>query len=223
MGETITVTTGHGTTTGYLALPAGSSGWGVLVLHAWWGLNDVFTALCDRLAQEGLVAFAPDLNDGQIATTVAEAQALMDARNNERTASAAFGGLQVLRTHAAVGTTPIGVLGFSMGAAWALELAQSQPGAISTVVLFYGTYGVDFSKTQACFQGHFAEVDEWEPRENVQHMEAAMRAAGRSVDMHIYHGVSHWFFEPDRPEYNAEAADRAWQRTLAFFRSSHVA
>ena len=50
---------------GFLALPPASTndgkGKGVLVLHAWWGLNDFFKELCERLAQEGFVALAPDL------------------------------------------------------------------------------------------------------------------------------------------------------------------
>ncbi|NJM07803.1 dienelactone hydrolase family protein [Candidatus Gracilibacteria bacterium] len=219
MGEVITFATGHGSTTGYLALPASGNGPGLLVLHAWWGLKPFFTLLCDRLAQEGFVVFAPDLNEGQIAQTVEQAQALMDARDNHRTASAVFGGLNALRAHTAVDATAISVIGFSMGAAWALELAQSQPELIDATVLFYGSYGVDFNKTRARFQGHFAEVDEWEPLENVQQMQAAMRAAGRSVDLHIYPGVGHWFVEEDRPEYNAPAADLAWQRMLAFLKS----
>ena len=50
---------------GYLALPSQSNAPGVLVLHAWWGLNRIFKNLCDRLAAEGFVAFAPDLNEGK--------------------------------------------------------------------------------------------------------------------------------------------------------------
>jgi hypothetical protein len=45
---------------GYLALPKSRAGAGVLVLHAWWGLNAFFQDLCKRLVREGLVAFAPD-------------------------------------------------------------------------------------------------------------------------------------------------------------------
>jgi dienelactone hydrolase len=34
---------------------------GVLVLNAWWGLNDTTKVLCTRRAECGFVAFAPDL------------------------------------------------------------------------------------------------------------------------------------------------------------------
>ena len=57
----------------YLALPKSGKGAGVLILHAWWGLNDFFKDFCQRLALEGFVALAPDLYHGKIATTVDEA------------------------------------------------------------------------------------------------------------------------------------------------------
>ena len=49
--------------TGYLALPAGGAGPGILVLHAWWGLTDHVRHVCDQLATEGYLALAPDLFD----------------------------------------------------------------------------------------------------------------------------------------------------------------
>jgi carboxymethylenebutenolidase len=52
---------------GYLALPQTPNGRAVLVLHAWWGLTSVFTTVCDQLAAEGYVAFAPDLHFGKTA------------------------------------------------------------------------------------------------------------------------------------------------------------
>ncbi|MEI6193168.1 MAG: dienelactone hydrolase family protein, partial [Verrucomicrobiota bacterium] len=68
----------------YLALPAGGSGPGVLVLHAWWGLNSFFKDLCGRLAAEGFSALAPDLYHGPIADTVEGAQALHDAADDKQ-------------------------------------------------------------------------------------------------------------------------------------------
>ena len=76
-GNDVTFDVNGKPTNGYLALPAKSNAPGVMVLHAWWGLNSVFTGVCDRLASEGFVAFAPDLYDRKIAKTVDEAKQLM--------------------------------------------------------------------------------------------------------------------------------------------------
>src|SRR5215216_1237695 len=64
------------TARGYLAMPERGEGPGVLVLHAWWGLNDTMRAVCTRLAESGFVAFAPDLYHGRVADTIADAEAL---------------------------------------------------------------------------------------------------------------------------------------------------
>ena len=64
---------------GFLALPRTSNGQGVLVLHAWWGLNDTIKAFCSRLAESGFLAFAPDLYHGQVAQTIEEAEVLSSA------------------------------------------------------------------------------------------------------------------------------------------------
>ena len=77
---------------GYLALPSQSDAPGVIVLHAWWGLNDTIKGFCDRLASAGFVAFAPDLYHGQVATTIPEAEALgkaLDAQAEQAKAEVA--------------------------------------------------------------------------------------------------------------------------------------
>src|SRR5690606_41241085 len=51
--------------TGYLTLPDRGTGPGVLVLHSWWGLTPFFRGVCDRLAEAGFVALAPDLYGGR--------------------------------------------------------------------------------------------------------------------------------------------------------------
>src|SRR5512147_1372078 len=61
---------------GFLAVPPAGRGPGVLVLHAWWGLNDTIKAFCKRLADSGFVAFAPDLYHGKVADTIADAETL---------------------------------------------------------------------------------------------------------------------------------------------------
>ena len=215
----ITLTTEHGEGQAYVAVPASGRGPGVLVLHAWWGLNDFFKALCDRLAEAGFVALAPDLNNGQIATTVDEAEALMKTRNKPLTQAMAEGGLAQLLAHPAVEGTRVGVIGFSMGGSWAISLSGEHPEAVAAVVDFYGTGETDFAQARAAYLCHFADPDDWEPLEYVREMEAAMRSAGREVTLHLYPGAGHWFFEGDRPEaYKPAEAELAWNRTVEFLR-----
>jgi carboxymethylenebutenolidase len=204
---------------GYLAISTTGQGPGVLVLHAWWGLNQDVRAVCDRLAQEGFVAFAPDLYHGQVADTIPGAEALgraLDANHLQAKAeieeAARF--LDERTGQAGLG---LAVLGFSLGAYYALDLAAAQPELVHSVVLYYGTGSDDFSRSRAAYLGHFAENDEFEPLAGVDELAQALRQAGRPVTFHVYPGTGHWFCEPDRPQaYDEAAASLAWDRTLAF-------
>ena len=202
---------------GYLATPAGG-GPGVLVLHAWWGLNDTFKSVCDRLAEAGYTAFAPDLFKGRIAKTVDEAQELVqivEGEWSEHVEAAASEAVDFLVRQSR--NQRIGVIGFSFGAAWASVLAAIRPANVAAVVLFYGAYAPDLTPATAAFLGHFAENDPYEPREGMEKLQAALKAVGRPATFYTYEGTTHWFFEPDRPDaYNPQAAQVAWERTLAF-------
>jgi carboxymethylenebutenolidase len=204
-------------TAGYLAAPAERDVPGVIVLHAWWGLNQIIRNFCDRLATEGFVAFAPDLYNGKVVKTIDEAGKLSDIDVEWKQAVVAAAP-DVLRARPEVRKEPFSLIGFSMGAAWSLILASERPEDINKVVLFYGSYGVDFSKMRANILGHYASADEFEPLEGIRAMEAEMRTAGLTPTFHVYPDTRHWFFEEDRPEYDSQAANLAWERTLKFLR-----
>lgn len=212
--------TGETTGSGYLALPASGSGQSVLVLHAWWGLNDFFRRLCDRLAAAGFVALAPDAYGGQVAATISEAERLVKALTDAEYRAVVGGGIAALRAHPAVRGERIALLGCSLGAAGALDWSVRLPEAVAAVVTFYGSRSdLDFTGARAAYLGHFAEHDEWEPEEEVRATEEHLTAAGRPVAFHRYPGTGHWFFEDDRPDaYDPAAAALAWERTLAFLR-----
>jgi carboxymethylenebutenolidase len=213
----------HAQPEGFLAAPPTGKGPGVLVLHAWWGLNDTIKAVCTRLAQAGFVAFAPDLYHGQVADTIADAETLGTALdNNHLQAKADIADATMFLTER-VGQADRGlaVIGFSLGAYYALDLAAADPEHIRSVVLFYGTGGGDYSTSRAAYLGHFAEQDAFEPQSNIDTLEEALRRAGRPVTFYRYPGTGHWFCEPDRTEaYNPAAARLAWERTLTFLRNS---
>ncbi len=206
---------------GYLAMPERGEGPGVLVLHAWWGLNDTIRNVCTRLADAGFVAFAPDLYHGKLADTIADAEILGQAldRNHLQARAELTDATRFLNEH--VGQAGLAVIGFSLGANYALDLAAADPDHIRSVVLFYGTGGGDWSTSRAAYLGHFAENDEYEPQSNVDDLEESLRRAGRPVTFYRYPGAGHWFFEPDRSDaYNHAAATLAWERTLAFLQNS---
>ena len=215
-GQDITFDANGQPVSGYLATPSESNAPGVIVLHAWWGLNPFFKSLCDRLAAEGFVAFAPDLNEGKVARTIDEAKQIMSESNDERKRAVAAAAPDFLRSRPEVRKEPFALIGFSMGAAWSLVLASEYPEDFRKVVLFYGIGDADFSKINADILGHVSDSDEWEPLDGIRAMEKDMRAAGLNPSFHIYPNKSHWFFETDRPEYDPEAAELAWTRTLEF-------
>lgn len=212
---------------GYLATPDAGVGPGVVVLHTWWGLTEPFRQACDRLAEAGFVALAPDLYRGKIATTVEEAGALGDALDQqvEQWRGDIQGALQYVREHGATpskdGHGACSVVAFSLGGSYALDMSIQRPNEIATVVLFYSSYpGLDYHGAHASYQCHFAEDDPWIPREAVTELEQSLQAAGRPITVYTYPGVKHSFFESDRPEaYDAAAAALAWERTVAFLKA----
>lgn len=195
----------------YVAAPE-QGGPGVLVLHAWWGFKPFIKQVCDRLAAEGFTALAPDLYQGRTAQTIEEAEALLGLRDIELMKESLQAAMRELGS---ITEGKLGVMGFSMGASWALLTAANEPEA-AAVVMFYGTEGMDFKEVKAAMQGHFAEMDPYEPLEGVRAMEADMKAAGMQADFHIYPGTHHWFMEVDRPEFDSAQAEAAWGRTIDF-------
>jgi carboxymethylenebutenolidase len=217
-GQDITFNVNGQSTAGYLALPSESNAPGVIVLHAWWGLNRIFKSLCDRLASEGFVAFAPDLNEGRVAKTIEEAKEIMSSLDGQRKYDFAMAAVDFLRAQSEIRKEPFALIGFSMGAAWSLVLASERPEDFHKAVLFYGAGEGEFTKVKAEILGHYSDTDEWEDINDVRSMENEMRNAGIKTNFHIYPQMPHWFFEEDRPEFNPQAAELAWTRTLEFLR-----
>ncbi len=206
---------------GFLVVPPTGKGPGVLVLHAWWGLNDTIKAFCTQLAESGFVAFAPDLYHGKVTDTIAGAESLSNAlgdnylQANAEVAEAS----RFLNEYVGQTESGLAVIGFSLGVYFALELAAVDPEHIRSVVIFYGTGEDDFGNSRAEYLGHFADHDAFEPNVNVDKFEESLRSAGHPVTFYRYPDTGHWFFEPDRTDaYNQEAAKLAWERTMAFLK-----
>ncbi len=210
---------------GYLALPASGSGQGVIVLQEWWGLVPHIKEVADRFAAAGYVALAPDLYEGETATSPDEAGRRLMALNIEQTAQKLQTAADYLLNLDAVTSNKLGVVGFCMGGQLAL-LAATVSQSIGAVVDFYGIHPnvhPDFSKLNAPVLGIFGEDDNSVPPATVKQLESQIQQAGGAIETHIYPNTSHAFFNNTRPEvYNAEAAADAWNKTLNFFQT-HLA
>lgn len=217
MGEFETVETGGSASRLYVAGDFTPGATGVVVFHAWWGLNDDVVAYADRLAAAGFAVVAPDLFGGQVVSTFDEADRLSSAADEAAVDAIALATVDELANRLGP-TAKLAALGFSFGAAWAVSTPTKRDRLTASVV-YYGTYtGSILNRARVPVLGHFAETDPYESDEGIAEFEAGLRSAGREVVIHRYPGTGHWFAEPSRDAYRAEAADLAFDRTVAFLR-----
>jgi carboxymethylenebutenolidase len=204
---------------GYLVHPLGGAGPGVLVLHSWWGLTPFFKSVCDRLADDGFTALAPDLLAGHQPATPDEAETVLARADVDRGAALVLSSARALRAASDDPRAAIGVVGFSMGASWGLWLSARSPLEVAATVAFYGTQIIDFAEARSAYLGHFAEFDALVPDDEVVELEAHLKLLGLDTTFWRYPGTAHWFFEADRRlAYVQDAAELAWIRTTDFLR-----
>ena len=221
MGTMVEFKSNGGQTSGYLAIPESGTGPGVVVIQEWWGLVDHIKDVCDRFAAEGFVALAPDLFHGKIAKSPDEAGKLMMAMRIDEAEKDLRGAIQYLLDHDATTGDKVGTVGFCMGGALSLYAATKNP-QVGACVVFYGGHPnvkPDLPNLQAPVLGIFAERDGFVTPAVVRELERKLKELGKSVEVHIYPGADHAFFNDTRPEiYNADAAADAWRRTIEFLR-----
>jgi carboxymethylenebutenolidase len=211
------VTPARSAGSGYLVGPVNGAGPGVLVLHSWWGLTPFFKSVCDRLADDGFTALAPDLLSGHQPATPDEAETVLARADVDRGAALVLSSARALRAASKDPRAPIGVLGFSMGASWGLWLSARSPLEVVATVAFYGTQTIDFAEARSAYLGHFAEFDALVPDDEVVELEAHLKLLGLDTAFWRYPGTAHWFFEADRRlAYAQDAAELAWIRTTEF-------
>jgi carboxymethylenebutenolidase len=223
MGEMIEFPSNGSTAIGYLSTPPRGQGPGVIVIQEWWGLVDHIRKVCDRFAEAGFVALAPDLYHGVTVAEPDEAAKAMMALKMDQAGRDMSGAVdEVVRRS---GAARIGVIGFCMGGGLALVLATQRPDAVSAVVACYGVIPwpdaqPDYAALSAAVLGHYAGNDDFFTPAAAQALGEQLRALGKEAEIIIYPGTDHAFFNDTRPEvYDAEAASALWDRSLAFFHS----
>ena len=209
------LTVGNETARAYLRV-ADAARIGVVVLHAWWGLNEDAMAYADRLADVGFAVIAPDMFRGQVATTAEDAERLSQEGDDGIAGDVAWAAID--RLAAEVPDAPLATLGWSFGASYAIW-APSLRERVRATAAYYGSWVGEFiNDASAPLIGHFAEDDPFTSDDDIRALESAYARAGREIATYRYPGTGHWFAEPSRPEYRADAADLAFDRTVGFLR-----
>lgn len=217
---------------GYLApAPNAASGKapGVLIFHAWLGVNESIQSRADRIAQHGYTAFAADIFGKP--TVIEQGPRVMvspfmsDRKLMRRRAQA---GLATLRAQPECDTLRIVVIGYCFGGCVALELARDSADILG-VVSFHGELDTPAEAKPGDIKGKLlvltGDDDPVIPFTRVSSFRDEMRAAKVNFEIDIYSGAKHSFtgegsLGAERtPEavLNPQAEARSWRSMLNFF------
>jgi carboxymethylenebutenolidase len=205
----------------YAAQPAGQAKAAVVVIQEIFGVNSHIRALTDGYAKEGYLAVAPstfhrvrqgvelgyeqdDMSEGFALKTAVEALP----------APGVLQDIQAAVEHASQ-AGKVGIVGYCWGGLLTWRSACELRG-LAAAVPYYGggmtTPDEIARRPKVPVMAHFGDQDHWISLESVE----AFKRAHPEVEVHLYH-ANHGFNCDQRASYNAEAAQLARERTLAFF------
>ena len=215
---------GNGSINGYLARPASAGTTKlpvVLVIHENRGLNPHIEDIARRLALDGFMAFAPDALTplGGYPGDEDKARTLFATLDQGKAMEDFLAASQWLKSRPDA-TGHLGAVGFCYGGGIVHQLAVRLP-ELRASVPFYGNTPTpsEAARVKAPLLVHLAAVDE---RINAAWpaYETALNAAGAQYTVHQYAGTQHGFNNDTTPRYDAAAAKLAWDRTVAFFKTT---
>ncbi len=217
----------------YLVVPDGGPGSGVLVLHSWWGLTEGMKAVANSLADAGFTALAPDLMGGRLPAGPVEAARALAEQPADQTAGLILSSIAALRANSDDPEATVAILGYSMGASWALWAATRQPESVRAVVAYYGVTDLDFSDLEASVLCHAATDDPLVDSDDMVEMQAHMLLLDKSIEVFPHPHTRHFFAESGVPALDSNgdsgartapedaASEKAWAQTLQFLRHHH--
>jgi carboxymethylenebutenolidase len=216
--ETIHFDSGGFNIDAFIAKPSGAGKHpAVLVIHDSPGLNDSMREIAMEFAAAGFIALAPDFNSRRGGTRTPDqmAQAVAQLSPN-LTVQDARSALDYLQKDSAVDTTKISTVGFGWGGWRSFMLAASTPELYRAVIYCGTTPSQSFDAVHAQILAHYAQYD-FRTTGNARVTEKAMTEAGKHFSYFVYPQVYRAFYVPGT-QYNAEATELAWTRTLNFLR-----
>ena len=221
VAERVAYDSPKGKINGYLVRPTAKGRRpAIIVIQENRGLNPHIEDVARRLAVEGFLAFAPDLLSVSGGTPPDEdkARELHAKTDPKDITAAAVAAVPFVLTHPESNGN-VGVVGFCFGGGVANRMAAERP-ELKAVVVYYGLQipADQVAAIRAPLLLHYAELDE-RVNAGIAAYESALKANGKRYTIYMYPGVNHAFNnDTGGARYNKEAADLAWERTLAFFK-----
>jgi carboxymethylenebutenolidase len=205
----------------------------VLVISEVWGVHEWIKDVTRRFAKEGYYAVAPELfsREGGLAQ-ITDIQKVLGVVFNtplKRVVGDLRAGVEYARKQPAAKGDRIGVTGFCWGGQMTLTFPAFYKDT-KAAVAWYGpparaqkddpkpVSALDVAAEIPCpVLMLYGAADQGIPVPDVEKEAAALKAAGRTVEVHIYPDGPHGFLADYRPSYRAEMAKDAWGKCLAFF------
>jgi len=220
----IDIAAGNDSFGGYLALPKGGKGPGVIIIQEIFGVNGHIRDVADQYALDGYVALAPDVfwrtqprvELGYVGADRDKGIELLQKTDTKLAAQ------DIASTAAALRARPetsggIAAIGYCFGGQLAYLAAAD--GSVDAAVAYYGggiQKRLDLAdQVKVPIQFHYAELDHAIPLSAVG--EVKERFAGRdNAEFHLYPNADHGFNCSVRASYNQHASALAHGRTLTF-------
>jgi carboxymethylenebutenolidase len=189
----------------------------VLVIHEIFGLTDWVRGVCDQLAENGVIAIAPDLLSGQTYADIDGARKAISALPKEQVKADLNATAEYAASKIPAANGSLAVCGFCWGGGWAFGYASMNP-KLKAAYSFYGVAvdnAEDAAKIPCPVYGFNAEKDE-RVNATIPKAEELMKAAGKKYEPIIYKGAGHGFMRdgesPTGSPENKKARDDAWAR-----------
>lgn len=188
---------------------------GLVLLHDDRGLSAHIRTLAHRVAEVGYYVVVPDLFEGHTATSSSEADSLENYYLGTGSGKVAAA-LDVLRSHHK-SNNKMAVIGWDFGGTLAYEIALTHPDVMA-VISFYGNpaaYWGRFAQAYCPILAIFGQHDTILRQHENQLREELIRS-GKPHEVIVYPDAQHHFYNDFLLQYNPEAAEDAWQQSLAF-------
>lgn len=244
----VTIPTGDGTDDAAFIRPSTGTYPGVLVWPDAYGLRPVFRDLGKRLAAEGYAVLVvnPYYREGKAPWPVGldfanpndlpKLMSLMQSLTDERIAMDAKAYVAFLDSQASVSKkSKLGTQGYCMGGRLTMITAATVPDRVGAGASFHGgalttdqpnSPHLLIPKIQAKYLFAIADDDDHTQPESKTILKDAFAKSGKSAEIEVYKGALHgWCVKEsrmrgDQPLYNEAAAEKAWSRLLALYKST---